>query len=327
MDRKTGLLGVGLAWATAFCGPAWSLDLGSYFGKEASAVSAPEVRGARAAKGVCAGGALAVPSDRAAMQKAFLAAIESEGASPAARAEAERLLSKLLAFLSPSVLANLYAARVTLVIVPANRHILDMPQAARFAAELRDNPTTVDGRPWREVMNFSNIPLPCGGHAWFLNEQSVLGLAKGDNRKGYALVHEFAHMVEQHGLSAREKEALARLHAGYRAVSFIDRSIGPDLYYPFAEMYGAQSREFFPQMSNVWLDAYQFEPGRRDWRGPGWFDEVPPWLPARPEFSSQSRYPRETFTGNLDVILGPSRRHEPLKALLRSIWGESRSVL
>lgn len=314
--------------AGRLCAPAAALDLGGFFGRDAAPAEVPSVKGRPSARGGCAQPGPA-PADRAGLERALLAAIQSEGVSPAARAEAERLLSRLLAAMPRPVLDNLFKARVTLVLVPGDRHILDMPQARALVEQLGSGgiETTVDGRRWREVTNFSNIEQPCGGWAWFLNERSVLGTLPKDNRKGYTLVHEFAHMVEHHGLSAAEKTALERLHGGYRAVAAIERPMTHELYWPFAEMYGVQRKEFFPQMTNVWLDAYQIGPGHKESRAPAWFDLVPAWLPRGPAFTAQERYPRETFTGNLDDILGPSRRHEPLRAFLRSVWGESRSVL
>lgn len=310
----------------SLCGPARALDLREFFGAAAKPVETPAVKGrATGARAGCVAAAAPAPSSRGALERALLSAIESEGVSPAAREEAERVLSRLLAALPAPVLSSLHAARATLVLVPASRHALDMPQAA-LLHERGAMETTVDGRRWREVSSFSNIPLPCGGFGWFVNERAVLGAA-GENHKGYTLVHEFSHMVEHHGLSAAQKAALARLHDGYRAVAAIERPIGPDLYWPFAELYGVQRKEFFPQMTNVWLDAYQIAPGRRESRGPAWFDQVPAWLPPGPAFTSQERYPRESFTGNLDEILGASRRHEPLRAFLSSVWGPSRSIL
>ena len=272
-----------------------------------------------------------MPRDRQGIEAAFLSSIAHDGVLPEALAEARRLLSKLLARLPEPVLRNMFADRITLVLVPGDKRILDMPQAAYVVAQSKEFPTTNDGRRWETVDNLSNVPMPCGGFAWFVNERSVLGTAMPANRKGFTVVHEFSHMVEKHGFSMAQTQTLTRIYAGYYAVSNIDREIGPDLYYPFPEIYAVERSEFFPQMTNVWLDAYQIAPGGGDQshrpRGPAWFDYVPAWLPPGPGFVSHDRYLKEDFAGNLDDILGKSRKHEPLGDFLRSIWGGRASIL
>ena len=258
--------------------------------------------------------------------------IVADDARAEAVEEARRVLARLRAPLPEAVKRAMDAAGVALVIVPAGKHVLDMPQARGLEAQLRESsPTTIDGRAWREVESFSNVRTPCGGHLWFVAERSILGLGGRDNRKGYTLVHEFAHMVEQHGLSAAQKAELDRLFEGYDAVLQLERrGSDGDLYWPFPESYSVQRREFFPQLTNVWLDAYQIAPGGGDRnnppRTPAWLDFVPPWLPRESAFAARD-WKGRTRSGELDRILGPSRRHEPLSALLGSVWGPRRSVL
>lgn len=310
-------------------------DLGSFFGRGGDDVPKAAPVSGGPVEEACAGDKRPEPSGRAELENFILDGIQREGVSDSAHDEARRILRSLVSRLPSEVLANLYKNKVSLIIVPEGVKPTDMPQAAKLKKQIEEGifTGTRDTRKLDELKNFADIPLPCGGSGWFLYEPNILGRELKGARQGYVTVHEFSHMVQYHGFTPEQENLVRAVYEGYRAAHFIEpRPRDRNLYWPFPDGYAGRPKEFFAQLSNVWLDAYQYGPQRREHKTPSWFDFSPDWLPAGPEFTSQENWApkgeeKETFSGSLDHILGESRKHERMQEFLGSIWGPRGSVL
>ncbi len=186
--------------------------------------------------------------------------ITGTNVSPSALDACERFLTDMLAR-RPDIQRRLATVQATLVIVPRDGRMTDLPQFSDLAGQ-----TTFDGRPWEEVRGSGGM---ASGGAWNIGiaEETLIhteGSAYGEGTN--VGMHEFAHTLHTKGLSREERARVTALYEARR------RAGGP-----WTEAYGASNElEYFAQATNCYFRQNKGI-GQND---PGWLEANDPGLYA-----------------------------------------------
>jgi len=135
--------------------------------------------------------------------------------------------------------------KVTLVIIPHDKKMTDLPQ---FAALKGTN--TFDGRLWDNVRGSGGIRAPDGSFAIGVPEENltvIAGAADGYG-PGYSVgMHELAHVVHSEGMTAAQKTKVTQLYAARQAAGG-----------PWTEAYGSSNeQEYYAQCTNCYFGKNQ----------------------------------------------------------------------
>ena len=186
--------------------------------------------------------------------------ITGTNVSPSALDACERFLTDMLAR-RPDIQRRLAKVHATLVIIPRDGRMTDLPQFSDLAGQ-----STFDGRPWEEVRGSGGM---ASGGAWNIGiaEETLIHTEGSAYGEGTSVgMHEFAHTVHTKGLSKDER---ARVTALYEARK---RAGGP-----WTEAYGASNElEYFAQATNCYFRQNKGI-GQND---PGWLEANDPGLHA-----------------------------------------------
>jgi hypothetical protein len=125
-------------------------------------------------------------------------ALRSYGAVEAAVTAAKNALLRQTA--RPDIAARLAARRVTIVIIPQNVRMTDLPEFASLRGQ-----RTVDGRPWEDVRGVGGTPTRDGRIVVGISEEDLAKLPNDPYPVGFSVAeHEIAHVIQNYGLPPDE---------------------------------------------------------------------------------------------------------------------------
>jgi hypothetical protein len=162
-----------------------------------------------------------------------------------------KAVDECAAFVTQIIGKNKYAQKkmkddkVTLVIIPHDKKMTDLPQ---FAALKGTN--TFDGRLWDNVRGSGGMRAPDGSFAIGVPEENLTAIAGAVDGygPGYSVgMHEFTHAVHDEGLTAAQKTKITQLYAARQAAGG-----------PWTEAYGSSNEhEYFAQCTNCYFGKNQ----------------------------------------------------------------------
>lgn len=160
---------------------------------------------------------------------------------------------------------KLAEARATIVIIPAHTSMTDVAQFAGMRGK-----KTFDGRDWSNVRGSGGIKAPDGSFAIGVAEEnlvSVRGIVS-TYPTGYSIgMHELAHALQSHGMTAAQQQRLQDLYKAHAA-----KDPG-DAHDTFTEKYGASNvQEYFAQGTNAFFGKNQ----RTGHNGRAWLQQHDP---------------------------------------------------
>ncbi|MBF9072568.1 WXG100-like domain-containing protein [Streptacidiphilus fuscans] len=184
-------------------------------------------------------------------------------AMPSARAEARRQVERMLQ--DPEVATSLLTSGANAVVIPRDVKMTEV-DPYRFLAGVRISTADNDRRLWDYVRG-------SGGKNVAVTEENLTGdhtsVTAGSKHypEGYSTTtHEFAHVIQDHGLSAADRQAVTDV---YQAKLQDPAAVWPDG--SGAENYSRRDeREFFAQLTNTWLGTnHGFDPYTNEQRNNG----------------------------------------------------------
>jgi len=135
--------------------------------------------------------------------------------------------------------------KVTLVIIPHDKKMTDLPQ---FAALKGTN--TFDGRLWDNVRGSGGMRAPDGSFAIGVPEENLTAIAGAADAygPGYSVgMHEFSHVLHSEGMTAVQKAKITQLYAARQAAGG-----------PWTEAYGSSNeQEYYAQSTNCYFGKNQ----------------------------------------------------------------------
>jgi hypothetical protein len=135
--------------------------------------------------------------------------------------------------------------KVTLVIIPHDKKMTDLPQFAALAGT-----STFDGRLWDDVRGSGGMTAPDGSWAIGVPEENltVIEGANDGYGAGYSVgMHEFAHTLHSQGLTSAQQATITSLYAARKTAGG-----------PWTEDYGASNeQEYFAQCTNCYFGKNQ----------------------------------------------------------------------
>ena len=163
--------------------------------------------------------------------------IESYGASAPAVQEAESIARREVT--RPDLIAALQARKVTVVIIPADRKMTDLPEFASLRGT-----HTFDGRVWDTVRGSGGTSLPDGRIAIGVSEENLAHLPSDGYGARYSVgLHELAHGIQNYSLPPADRQAVTDAYNARKAAGG-----------PWTEAYGSSNdNEYFAQASNAWF--------------------------------------------------------------------------
>jgi hypothetical protein len=135
--------------------------------------------------------------------------IVAEGVSQESVDTLKKLIYGMLDEADPQIVANLAKADIHFIIIPRNKKMTDLP----YFASLKGTKTR-DGRSWDDTRGHGDFPMAGGGKALGVPEE---GLSSEPDTtysypKSFVFMHEFGHMVHDHGLSGEMREELEHFY-------------------------------------------------------------------------------------------------------------------
>lgn len=164
--------------------------------------------------------------------------VRPNGALPAAIEEARRILESMVT--RPDIADRLREHRVTMVIVPANTRLTDLPEFAHLRGK-----TTADGRPFEKIRGVATYGRD--GRYYVGVPEENLGSLPQDRYGGagnYNVgVHEMGHAILERGVTGIEK-FFERLHfnSGAQRTAFVTGYASTNHHEYMAESTGAYFR-------------------------------------------------------------------------------------
>ncbi|MHB8875185.1 MAG: hypothetical protein ACYC8T_15975 [Myxococcaceae bacterium] len=167
--------------------------------------------------------------------------LRGPSASAAAAAEGRRALEMLTR--RPDIQERLRAARVSMVIIPADKKLTDMPEFASLRGR-----RTFDGRLWDDVRGVGGTSVKDRSIAFGVAEETLAHLPGDTYPRGYNVaVHELAHVIHNTGLPACDKDAIDEAYLARKAAGG-----------PWTEAYGSSNAfEYFAQGTNAFFGKNQ----------------------------------------------------------------------
>lgn len=163
--------------------------------------------------------------------------IENYGASPAAVAEAESIARREVT--RPDLITAMANRKVTLVIIPADRKMTDLPEFASLRGQ-----KTFDGRPWEGVRGSGGSSMPDGRIVIGVSEENLAHLPADPYGGKYSVgLHELAHSLQNYALPRADHQAVTDAYDARKAAGG-----------PWTEAYGSSNEmEYFAQLTNAWF--------------------------------------------------------------------------
>ena len=164
--------------------------------------------------------------------------VRSYGAIPAAVEEARRILETMIT--RPDIADRLRKNKVTMVIVPANAKLTDLPEFAHLRGK-----RTADGRRFEDVRGVATYVRD--GRYYAAVSEENLGSLPQDGYGGagsYSVgIHEMGHAILERGVTGIEKffERL-HFHSGKDRRAFVTGYAGTNYHEYMAESTGAYFR-------------------------------------------------------------------------------------
>lgn len=165
--------------------------------------------------------------------------IKTNGATPAAVEEATALVDQLVN--RDDIEANLAKAGMTMVVIPEDTKLTDLPEFSHLQGQ-----QTFDGRTWDDVRGVASVRA--GRSVIAVAEENLAELASDPYPGTYSTgLHELAHAIHHVGITEKEEAAIDRAYAARRAAGG-----------PFTDSYAASNaHEYFAQASNVFFGRTQ----------------------------------------------------------------------
>jgi hypothetical protein len=163
--------------------------------------------------------------------------IENYGASPGAVAEAESIARREVT--RPDLITAMATRKVTLVIIPADRKMTDLPEFASLRGQ-----KTFDGRPWEGVRGSGGSSMLDGRIVIGVSEENLAHLPSDPYGGKYSVgLHELAHSLQNYALPKAERRAVTEAFDARKAAGG-----------PWTEAYGSSNElEYFAQLTNAWF--------------------------------------------------------------------------
>jgi hypothetical protein len=150
-------------------------------------------------------------------------------------AEAGAELKRTLALMTtnPAIARKLQDAKVSVVVIPANQKMTDVPELASLKGK-----STFDGRPWDDVRGEGGMRMRDGSFVVGVAEETLTHAPPDTYPKGYNLaMHEIAHVVQDLAINKDDAKAVTR--------AFKDRTNEGG---PWTDPYASNNeREYFAQ--------------------------------------------------------------------------------
>jgi hypothetical protein len=164
--------------------------------------------------------------------------VVSYGADPKALTEVGRAIDAVAQ--QPGIIAAMHRDKVTLVVIPTNRRLTDLPQFADLRGQ-----QTFDGRSWDDVRgvggryNLDDARIYVG-----IPEENLINSEADRFSDNYSVaLHELAHVVHQRCLSDSDTDLIKRLYRERKQAGL-----------PFTDSYAATNQyEYFAQATNVYF--------------------------------------------------------------------------
>ena len=160
-------------------------------------------------------------------------------------------------------------ARVTIVIIPAGVAMTDVEQFK--ALKTIGNGKTLDGRDWSTVRGSGGMPTPDGNFSIAIAEENLVqikGVLSGYPSTYSIGMHEFAHSVEEKGLSAEQRARIVELYNAHNKADPGDKND------TWTDSYAASNeREYFAQATNAFFGKNQMGANHN---GREWLEKTDP---------------------------------------------------
>jgi hypothetical protein len=163
----------------------------------------------------------------------------------------------------PDIQARMAKAKVTLVIIPRNRKMTDVPAFAGLRGT-----RTFDGRMWDDVRGSGGMATSAGWAIGVAEETLVrsAGAVGGYGEGTNVGLHELAHTIHAKGVTGEERKRITALYAARKKANG-----------PWTESYGASNeQEYFAQSTNCFF-AQNRGIGQND---PAWLRDNDPGMYA-----------------------------------------------
>jgi hypothetical protein len=237
------------------------------------------------------------PLPAARLHRSHGVGLVSYGADPRALDETARCIAAVTQ--DPDVARAMQREKVTVVVIPADRRLTDLPEFA----ELRGQ-RTFDGRDWGEVRGVGGLRLDDGRLVVGVPEENLLRSPGNSYQGDYDVtLHELAHVVQDYCLPDRLQRRIDRL---------FDARTDDGL--PFSDSYAAaNSREYFAQATNVYF-------GRNEGQGvddPTWLERHDPEL----QRLLAELYPDRTWPATPELVEVPPSTPPPAGSLISLLRG------
>jgi hypothetical protein len=163
--------------------------------------------------------------------------IEDYGASAKTLTEAQTVARQVAN--RPDIQQAMFKQKVTLVIIPADKKMTDLPEFASLRGK-----QTFDGRPWDEVRGSGGTRLPDGRLVVGVCEENLAKLPTDSYGGNYSVaMHELAHSLQNYCLPKPEAQAITQAYEARKAAGG-----------PWTEKYGSSNEmEYFAQGTNAWF--------------------------------------------------------------------------
>ncbi len=163
--------------------------------------------------------------------------IEDYGASPKAQQEAEAVVKQVAN--RADIQQAMFKQKVTLVIIPADKKMTDLPEFASLKGK-----KTFDGRVWDDVRGSGGTRLPDGRLVVGVCEENLAKLPSDSYGGNYSVtMHELAHSLQNYCLPKAEAQSITQAYEARKAAGG-----------PWTEQYGSSNEmEYFAQGTNAWF--------------------------------------------------------------------------
>ncbi len=160
-------------------------------------------------------------------------------------------------------------AKVTIVIIPAGVAMTDVEQFK--ALKTIGNGKTFDGRDWSTVRGSGGMPTPDGNFSIAIAEENLVqikGVLSGYPSTYSIGMHEFAHSVEEKGLSAEQRARIVELYNAHNKADPGDKND------TWTDSYASSNeREYFAQATNAFFGKNQMGSNHN---GREWLEKTDP---------------------------------------------------
>jgi hypothetical protein len=164
--------------------------------------------------------------------------VRANGVRQSAIDETLRLTREMTAA-RPDIAERLRASGHMVVVIPQGSKLTDVPEFQSLRGQ-----QTFDGRNWEDVRGVANVTLPDGRSATAIPEENLSELRNDGYGGNFSVgIHEFAHSIHHHGVTAEERQAIRDAYEAQKARGGA-----------FTDSYAASNdSEYFAQLTSAYF--------------------------------------------------------------------------